>query len=65
MDGTVAEISYGKGNLSVWEINIKKEGCLFHHLEQCFDEDAKVYSDILYMRKCSGCIVKKVKEIEL
>lgn len=52
-DGTILEINYGKGGSSIWGIFVIKKGNLFDKLELCDDEDAEIYSDIVFMK--DGC----------
>jgi hypothetical protein len=53
-DGTVIEVTYGKKNpktgeeLGVWELRVITQGILFESKTVCWDEDAEVYSDIIY-----------------
>jgi hypothetical protein len=49
-DGTVASVKYGKADMAIWQITVLKKGKLFDKLETCEDEDAKIYSDILYLK---------------
>ena len=37
-------------------------GGLFERLDLCDDEDADVYSDILYMKDSQKCIIEKFEE---
>lgn len=45
-DGTVLNISYGKGDLGIWQITPLHKGKLFQELKTCDNEDAEIYSDI-------------------
>ncbi len=56
-DGTVLNVRYGKmveknGDVEeiggVWWIQVKTNGTLFDRIDECFDEDAKIYSDQAY-----------------
>jgi hypothetical protein len=55
-DGTTCRVFYEKMNqagteaLGVWGIIVDTQGDLFDHLEECWDDDADPYSDILYLR---------------
>lgn len=49
-DGTIADIKYGKGGRGIWSIMVMVKGELFDRLDICDDEDAKVYSDVLYFK---------------
>jgi hypothetical protein len=67
-DGTKAKIKYGKKHegesIGVWQIEVIAKGTGFIELQECFDEDGKIYSDVLILnnsvtsfnaikRKCS------------
>jgi hypothetical protein len=67
-DGTKAKIKYGKKyegkSIGVWQIEVISKGTGFVELQECFDEDDKIYSDVLTLnnsvtsfnvskRKCS------------
>lgn len=45
-DGTVIRVGYPKDGMAVWWIDVEKVGSADQHLTQCFDEDARIYSDI-------------------
>lgn len=45
-DGTVIRVGYPKDGMAVWWIEVEKVGSADHRLKQCFDEDARIYSDI-------------------
>ena len=45
-DGTIIHITYGKGLLGIWNIEIEKIGTAKFDLQICEDEDADIYSDI-------------------
>lgn len=53
-DGTILEIKYGKTlpdgseDVGIWSIKTVKAGGSFLRIEECFDSDAKIYSDIAY-----------------
>ena len=49
-DGTVATISYGKGGMAIWGIELLKQGALFDRLEPCTDEDADPHSDQMFLK---------------
>lgn len=46
-DGTVLECSPGLG---VWGFKLVRAGRLFDRIEECNDEDAEVYSDVVYFK---------------
>ncbi len=50
-DGTIFTIVYGKGDLGIWAIIVIKKGSLFDKFVICTDEDADIYSDIIYFKK--------------
>lgn len=50
-DGTVLECSYPKKpDLGVWGFKLIRAGHLFDRIEECNDEDAEVYSDVVYFK---------------
>ena len=50
-DGTVFECSYPKAKgLGVWGFNVLHAGSLLDRIEECNDEDAEIYSDIVYFK---------------
>lgn len=50
-DGTVLECSYPKApRLGVWGFNVLHAGSLLDRIEECNDEDAEVYSDVVYFK---------------
>ena len=49
LDGTVIRVGYPKDGLSIWLIEIEKQGTAEHKLAICEDEDARIYSDIFYI----------------
>jgi hypothetical protein len=50
-DGTLVSVEYGKpGNRGIWAITVHVRGKEFDRLETCDNEDAEVYSDVLYMK---------------
>lgn len=50
-DGTVLECSYPKTpGLGVWGFKLIRAGNLFDRIEECNDEDAEVYSDVVYFK---------------
>ena len=53
-DGTVLETHYGKTingtEEGVWTITLKIAGSLFDRIDECFDSDADIYSDIAYFK---------------
>ena len=51
-DGTVLECSYPKTpDLGVWGFKLIRAGSLFDRIEECNDEDAEVYSDVVYFKE--------------
>ena len=50
-DGTILIVKYGKLELAIWEITILKKGELFDHIEKCDNQNADIYSDIVYFKK--------------
>ena len=59
-DGTILKMWYGKKDLGIWSIKVITQGSLFAKWEECLDEDADPYSDIVYFNpglhwiKCNG-----------
>lgn len=50
-DGTVLECSYPKTpDLGVWGFKLIRAGHLFDRIEECNDEDADIYSDIVHFK---------------
>lgn len=50
-DGTVLECSYPKTpDLGVWGFKLVRAGYLFDRIEECNDEDAEVYSDVVFFK---------------
>lgn len=49
-DGTLLEISYGKGEQGIWAITVLKKGTAYAGFEPGDDEDADIYSDIVTLR---------------
>lgn len=49
-DGTLLRAEYGGNKPGIWEIIVEKQGGLFDRREECFDEDADVYSDVVYFK---------------
>lgn len=50
-DGTVLECSYPKTpELGVWGFKLVCAGLLFDRIEECNDEDAEVYSDVVFFK---------------
>lgn len=50
-DGTVLECSYPKApGLGVWGFKLIRAGSLFDRIEECNDEDAEVYSDVVFFK---------------
>lgn len=51
-DGTVLEVAYGKTrggeSLAVWEFLLVTHGSLFEQVDECFDEEATPYSDVVH-----------------
>ena len=62
IDGTIVDIRYGKDDKAIWDITLVAVGELFERLDLCDDEDADVYSDILYMKDSQKCIIEKFEE---
>ena len=51
-DGTLLYVKYGKDDCGgVWAIDVIEEGALFDRKEECTDEDARIYSDIVYFKE--------------
>lgn len=50
-DGTLFTIKYGKADLAIWAINLIKQGSLFDRIEHCGNDDADIYSDIIYFKQ--------------
>lgn len=48
---TVVIFYYSKPNKGIWGINVLKKGTDFDYIDFCEDEDADIYSDILYLNK--------------
>ena len=48
-DGTVLAIQYGRRVPGVWGIDVLQKGSLFDRIEVCDDEDAKRYSDTVFL----------------
>jgi len=61
-DGTQLSVLYGKPKPhdGVWWIRLKKAGPLFDRIDECFDDNAKPYSDVAWFKdgltgaKCKG-----------
>lgn len=50
-DGTLLECSYPKvPGLAVWGFKVLRAGSLFDRIEECNDEDADIYSDIVHFK---------------
>lgn len=50
-DGTLLAAAYGKpGHGAVWGLRLVQRGTLFDRIDECFDEDAKPYSDVAHFR---------------
>lgn len=53
-DGTILATHYGKTvngkNEGIWHIQMVVDGPLFDRIEECFDSDARIYSDIAYFK---------------
>lgn len=50
-DGTELLVKYGKPDHGgVWWIRLKSAGPLFDRIDECFDEDAAIYSDVAHFR---------------
>lgn len=50
-DGTLLRIKYGKAGQGIWAITIIHCGDLFIGIDECHDEDAKPYSDVVTFEK--------------
>jgi hypothetical protein len=54
-DGTALDVKYGKLNskkevIGVWNVDVIEEGSLFYYKTECLDEDADIYSDIVFFK---------------
>lgn len=49
-DGTIIEIVYCKNIIGIWNVNVIKRGKFFDKIEICTNENAKIYSDIVYFK---------------
>lgn len=50
-DGTVLAVRYGKpASGGVWAIDVLRQGDLYDHKVECFDEDADPYSDQVFFK---------------
>lgn len=47
-DGTEITAYYGNKFGGVWDLTVTKKGKLFNSIEKCSDEEAEIYSDIVY-----------------
>lgn len=47
-DGSLLEVKYGKGGRGIWAVSLLRKGSLLERIDQCDDEDAKVYSDVAH-----------------
>lgn len=62
-DGTVLSVLYGKGGKGIWTVKLVEAGPLFERIDECHDEEAKVYSDVAYFKpglsgaRCKGKVV--------
>jgi hypothetical protein len=63
IDGTIAIFSYGKGESAIWKCDLISIGDKFDKLEECFDEEAEIYSDILYLKDSQECLIKRITEL--
>lgn len=45
-DGTIINIGYGKNDLAIWYICVKKYGSASYNHIVCEDENSEIYSDI-------------------
>lgn len=45
-DGTIINIGYGKNDLAIWYICVKKYGSESYNHIVCEDENSEIYSDI-------------------
>ena len=50
-DGTIAVFKCGKADMAIWQAIILKKGQLFDRVEICDDEEAEIYSDVLYLKE--------------
>jgi hypothetical protein len=60
-DGTELLVKYGKPEHGgVWWVRLKTAGPLFDRIDECFDENAPVYSDVAHFKpgltgaRCKG-----------
>lgn len=49
-DGTLLEVKYGKGGMGIWAVQVLKKGELFDRYDPCDDEEADIYSDVVYFK---------------
>lgn len=67
-DGSILSVGYGKmvGGVEegIWSVKLVKQGSAFIRIEECFDADAKIYSDIAYFEPTvsAACIHKSLPE---
>lgn len=67
-DGSVLSVVYGKmvGGVEegIWSIKLVKQGSAFLRIEECFDADAKLYSDVAYFEPSisAACIHESLPE---
>lgn len=47
-DGTILSVKFGKLGQSIWGISVLRCGEMFDRLENCVNEDADPYSDVVY-----------------
>lgn len=50
-DGTELKVYYEKDNKAIWGIEVIKKGTHFDRIEMCDNEDAKPYSDVVYLKE--------------
>lgn len=48
-DGTAIRVSFGKGNLGIWEITIMRKGTAFQRLEPCENRSLALFSDVFWI----------------
>lgn len=49
-DGTLLNITYGKGEQAIWAITVLKKGTAYAGFEPCDDEDEDIYSDVVTLK---------------
>lgn len=60
-DGTTIRVGYSKDNAGIWWIEVEKRGTATQNLVVCEDENAEIYSDVLYIdaEVVSYAVIKK------